>query len=86
MLFPDRREPVGAGSALQFLARLHRVSGGARNGDPLMLNIAMDAADAVGCMHNLGWHYPVLVVFRGHGEERWSHATVIGRSQGEEGK
>ena len=86
MLFPDRREPVGDGTALarlrmELLAR----EGGLFGTKPMAIAVVeMDAYDLLKIMRVLDWHYPVPVMFRTHGEDRWSHATVIGRSQGEE--
>jgi hypothetical protein len=44
----------------------------------------IDAGDMLMIVKSLGWHHPVLAVFQTHGEDRWSHATVIGRTHGEE--
>ena len=86
MLFPDRREPVGVGSAWLILRRTLQLHGGGLMGNqPMGIAVTeMDASDLLDFACSLDWRYPVPVMFRTHGEDRWSHATVIGRSKGEE--
>ena len=64
---------------------LHLRDGALFGNQPMAIAVAeLSAHDLLEIVRGLPWHYPVLAVFRTHGEDRWSHATVIGRSKGEE--
>lgn len=86
VLFLDQRELVQGGAALREL-RMKALALGASPIDTRTMSITAGPVDPVEMLRQLStidWRHPVHVVFRTSGEDRWSHATVIGRSKGEE--